>query len=434
MRSLPKFDHPSGLVVLFSSALWEMFALFGMRAVLIYYLTQELRFDQAYAVQVYSLSGAAIFLTGLLGGYVADRLWGLHRAAVAGALMMGVGHFILMSPGLLFPGLALIALGNGFYKPTMWAQVGLLYSNADTRRERGYVVFHVGCNLGALVAPFVCGWLGEAYGWKWAFLVSGVGMLVAAAILGFGRRLLVNQRAAVETAAAASDARAASLKGNLALLALAWLAAVLFWTAYSQIGSTFALWVEASVARTIMLGGSAFTIPAAWFQAVNPALVFLLAPLVTWWWSRDRAQPGAGRDLAKMAIGAGILAASFALLAAASAQAGEGGKVNALWVVLALAPYTLAELVLPPVSMGLYTRLSPARLATIFVSILFLSQMAGNVIASFMGGLWVSLTSASYFALTAAIALGGAVVLLATRLALRGGRVASAGDAVFEKS
>jgi POT family proton-dependent oligopeptide transporter len=410
------FNHPQGLIVLFLSAMWEMFALFGMRAVLIYYLVKGLRFDQPFAVEVYSLSNAAMFLAALAGGYFADRVFGLRRAAIGGALVMATGFFLLMQPSLLYVALAVIALGNGLYKPTMWSQVGLLYANDDGRRERGYIIFHVGNNLGAIAAPFVCGWLGEAYGWDRAFAVCGAGMLISAGVVFFGRSGLM---AKAEPAAAEhrTAAPVRSLRYNLALIVAAWFVAVLFWLAYNQIGSTFALWVDQSVARTISLGKGGFTIPAAWFQAINPMLVFLLAPLVNWGWARETAVAGATRDLRKMAVGAVVLATAFLILAAAAANPAASGKVSALWVVLAIIPYTLGELMLPPVTASLFTRLAPVGYATIFMSFFFLAQMAGSVAASAMGYVWKAVGPSPFFVITALIALAGAALALVARSA-----------------
>lgn len=408
------FDHPPGLVVLFLSAMWEMFAFFGMRAVLIYYLVKSLNFNQPYAIEVYSLSNAAMFFAMLVGGYVADRFLGLRRAAIGGALVMALGFFLLAWPQLLYLGLGVIAVGNGLYKPTMWSQVGLLYSNTDTRRERGYIIFHVGNNLGAIAAPFVCGWLGEAYGWNRAFVACGAGMLVSALVLLAGRSFIARQGHKPDVQLSIAHIPR-SFRYNLALLLVAWFVATLFWLSYNQIGSTFALWVDQSVARTVHLGAASFSIPAAWFQSINPLLVFALAPLVTWGWSREKASPGAARDLRKMAYGAVVLASCFVILAFAAATPMGDGKANPLWVVAAIVPYTLGELMLPPVTASLFTRLAPASLVTVFMGLFFLAQMAGNVAAGFVGGIWADVGPTTFFLFTAGVSLLAAVFALAAK-------------------
>lgn len=410
------FGHPAGLGVLFLSAMWEIFALFGMRAVLVYYLVDQLRFSPQSAVEVYGLSTAAAFFTALLGGLLADRYIGARRAAIAGALLMAAGQFLLVQPSLLYAGLTLIALGNGLYKPTMLAQVGLLYANEDPRRERAYNIYAVGCNFGAVISPLICGAIGAAYGWNRAFLVSGSGMILSAAIFYFGRHYLAPSHPVPRVAETTTQNTSAT--APLAVLCVAWVAGVFFWAAYGQIGGTVALWAQDDVDRALRFGAHAVTVPAAWFQSVNPLLIFLLAPCVNWLWARDRSPVGVRRDLRKMTIGAVQLAVCFAIMAAAAAYGGT--SVSPVWLLLALVPFTLGEIYLNNIGQALFSRVAPARYVSVFMGIWILTLMLGHAAAGWLGRAWTGLSTQAFFSLVAAIALAGAAILAIARPILFG--------------
>lgn len=412
------FGHPGALTVLFLAAMWEIFALVGMRAVLVYYLVGQLRFAEADAAQLYGFSTSAAFFTALIGGLIADRYLGAWRAALTGALLMGVGLFLLASEAMLYPGLVVVAFGNGLFKPTMLAQVGLLYGSEDPRRDRAYNIYAIGCNLGATLSPLVCGALGEAYGWRWAFIAAGIGMVVSAATLVAGRSFLPGHGAHLQVRPAAKVAAARPARRTLMLLGIAWTAAVFFWAAYGQIGGTIALWVGTDVDRVVGPGAASFAIPAAWFQSLNPLLIFLLAPLINWLWVRDRTSIGVGRDTRKMAIGAVQLAISFAIFAVAATAASSGGA-SPLWVVLAIVPFTLGELYLNTIGQAMFSRLAPREFVSVAMGVWILTLMAGYAASGWLGRLWAVLSPATFFAMMAAIALCSALILAIARHSFR---------------
>lgn len=409
------FGHPAALTVLFLAAMWEIFALVGMRAVLVYYLVGQLQFSEANAVQVWGYSTSIAFFTALIGGLIADRYLGAWRAALIGAVLMGTGFFLLSVESLLYPALGVIAIGNGLFKPTMLAQVGLLYSPEDPRRDRAYNVYSVGCNLGATVSPLVCGALGVAYGWKYAFIVCGAGMAISAAILIAGRTLLPRQQTvsadAPQTKGSLNDA------GNLVVLGIAWLAAVLFFAAYGQIGGTIALWTDSSIDRVVEIAGRSFEIPAAWFQSLNPFLIFVLVPFVNWTWARDRAAVTPRRDFGRMATGGLQMAVCFGILAAVAAMSGEGGA-HPLWVVLAIVPYTLGELYLNTTGQSMFSRLAPKGMVSVFIGIWILTLMLGHALAGGFGRIWKVLTPGEFFGVMALVALASAIVMTLARTLL----------------
>lgn len=172
--------HPSGLYVLFGAEMWERFSYYGMRALLVLYLTKHLHFEKADALTVYGTYTGLVYLTPVLGGYLADRYLGQRKAILIGGSLMALGHFAMAVESLLTLALGLIILGNGFFKPNISTMVGQLYTQNDPRRDGAYTIFYMGINLGAFFAPLVCGSLGESqtFGWHYGFAAAGVGMIL----------------------------------------------------------------------------------------------------------------------------------------------------------------------------------------------------------------------------------------------------------------
>jgi POT family proton-dependent oligopeptide transporter len=388
--------------------MWEIFALFGLRAVLIYYLVKQLQMPQDAAVRVYALSTAACILMGVIGGFLADRYLGVRRAVALGGLLMAAGSFALIDPQMLYVGLALTAIGNGLFKPTLAAQVGMLYADDDPRRQRAYTAYKVGCNLGAIGAPLICGAIGAAFGWNWSFLASGIGMVMSVIVFRAGWHLLPDGRRPARSIG--GDARSDRRQTILVALAV-WLGAVLFWVAYRQIESTVVLWADQDLDRMLQVAGRRFEIPAAWFQSVNPFLLFLFAPLVNWIWSRRSGKVQIASDVGRMAVGCMLLALCFGVLALASYGHCSESRVSFLWLVLAIAPLTFAELYVDPIGQGLFSRLAPARFTALFVSVWFLASFTAYLVCTQVGRIWVQVEPAPFFAGVAAVALTGAAVM-----------------------
>jgi POT family proton-dependent oligopeptide transporter len=191
------FGHPPGLFVLFFTEMWERFSYYGMRALLVYYMTKHLLMPQGQASHIYGLYCGLVYFTPLLGGLLADRRWGQHRCVVLGGALMAVGHFLMAFEALFYPALLFLILGNGCFKPNISAQVGGLYGEGDPRRDRAFSLFYVGINLGAFIAPLVCGTLGELWGWHYGFAAAGVGMLLGLVIYLLGQKHLPKDRLAL---------------------------------------------------------------------------------------------------------------------------------------------------------------------------------------------------------------------------------------------
>lgn len=178
--------QPTGLYVLFGAEAWERFSYYGMRAILVLFLVNQLEFKREDALALYGVYTGLVYLTPLLGGYLADRFLGARKAVVIGGCTMALGELLLAFPAMLYPALALLILGNGFFKPNISTIVGGLYREGDPRRDGGFTIFYMGINLGAFFSPLVCGTLGEMFGWKYGFIAAGVGMIIGQIIFNLG--------------------------------------------------------------------------------------------------------------------------------------------------------------------------------------------------------------------------------------------------------
>jgi POT family proton-dependent oligopeptide transporter len=338
-----------------------------------------------------------------------------------GAATMAAGHFMMSFDALFYVALATIALGNGLYLPSLPSQINDLYAANDPRRARAYNIYYVGINLGGFLAPLVCGTLGEIYGWHVGFAAAGVGMLAGLAIYLLGGAYLPHQkplpaRAATRgsaptgsssTGSAQAHAERRRNRSTLALLFGIGIAVTVFRGAYEQVGNTVALWSDIGVTRQ----AGSLIIPVTWFQSLNPLLVFLMTPALLAYWRRRADQGFEPLATRRMALGALIVAVSYALLAGVAAHAGQE-RVNWLWLVLFFAIFTFGELHILPTGLGLFARLAPPRFAATTVAAWFLVMCTGNLCAGAVGTLWSSTSHATFFALLALLATVAALLLL----------------------
>ncbi len=415
------FGQPKGLTILFLTQMWEQFSYYGMRALLVYYMTRGLLLGQEKASLIYGAYTATAYLTPIFGGLIADRWLGRRRAVIIGAGIMAAGHFLMSFDASFYVALATIALGNGLFLPSLPSQIATLYEANDPRRARAYNIYYVGVNLGGFLAPLICGTLGELYGWHVGFAAAGVGMLIGLMVyvLGGGylaapeRKQVQDQRSAPDPAAEASDRMRS--RATFALLVGIGLAVTVFRAAYEQIGNTVALWSDAGVTRQL----GSLLIPATWFQSLNPLLVFIMTPALLGYWRRrsDKGlDPPATR---RMALGALIVASSYGLLAGVAAAAGAQ-RANGLWLVLYFVIFTVGELHILPTGLGLFARLAPEKLAATTVAGWFLATFSGSLCAGAVGTAWSSMSHAAFFGFMALIATTAAALLMALgRFAVR---------------
>jgi POT family proton-dependent oligopeptide transporter len=404
------FGQPRGLTVLFLTEMWTQFSFFGMRALLVYYMTKELMITQTRSSLIYGGYAAAVYFTPIVGGFLADRFIGRKNAVILGAVLMAFGHFMMAAESLFFPALAAIAIGNGFFLPSLSSQINHLYREGDPRLASAYNIYYVGINLGAFLAPIVCGTLGEVYGWHWGFTVAGIGMLVALATYLAGLRYLPAETQGVVAAkpkAAASERasfeRFVLLFGIMAIV-------VIFRGAYEQNGNTIALWTDSGVDRHVTAGWS---IPMTWFQSLNPLLIFLFTPPLVAYWTYRAKQGREPNSITKMAIGAAIVALSYFMLAGVSVWCDvEHARASWIWLSLYFLILTIGELFILPVGLGFFGRSAPDGYGATAIAVWFFAGFAGNIFAGVLGTAWSMVSPAVFFALVGVVGLISAALLL----------------------
>ncbi len=399
------FGQPRGLTILFLTNMWEQFSYYGMRALLVYYMTKELLFAQGKASVIYGAYTACAYFTPIVGGVIADRFLGKRRAIVIGGSIMAAGHFMMTFEPLFYVALGTIALGNGLFLPSLPSQIDDLYEPGDPRVGWAYNVYYVGVNIGGFLAPLICGTLGELYGWHWGFGAAGVGMLAGLAIYLWGQRYLPEQARHPAVERSVEPASRFPRQTILLLVAIA-LAVTVFRGAYEQIGNTVALWADVGLDRR----AGSVTIPMTWFQSLNPLLVMLMTPPLLVWWQRRAKAGRAELPVRKMAIGALIVGVAYLLLAALETA---GGPAHWLWLVLFFAIFTFGELFILPTGLGLFARLAPKGLGATTVAAWYLAIFSGSLAAGFVGPLWSRMSHSAYFLLLAAIAAAAALLLRA---------------------
>ena len=431
------FGHPRGLTFLFATEMWERFSYYGMRALLVLYMVKLLLLPghaenviglatlrslfesmtgplgvQPFSSHIYGLYTGLVYLTPVFGGMLADRVLGQHRTIVLGAAMMAIGHFMMAFESLFLLALTMLILGNGAFKPNMSAQVGGLYARGDPRRDRAYSIFYVGINLGAFLAPLVCGTLGEQLGWHYGFAAAGVGMTIALAIYLYAMPELPPDELHKARAAGIENKplRGSERRGILALIAL-FVPTTLFWATYEQQGNTIVLWADDRTDRIINLIFWHGEIPVTWFQAFNPFMIFAFTPLVValWAWQAKRGKEPS--TVTKMSIGCfGVALANLIMVAAAWRAAGD--EASWLWLLGYFVVLTLGELYLSPIGLSLVSKVAPARMVSMLMGVWLATSFVGNLIAGWLGSFWAGMDKTMFFLMIAGIAfVAGAVIL-----------------------
>jgi len=403
------FGQPRGLTILFLTEMWEKFSFFGMRALLVLYVTKDLMFTQVTASWVYGVYAGGVYATPILGGIIADRWLGRHKAVLIGGAIMALGHFMMAFESLFFVALTTIALGNGLYLPSLPSQIDGLYERDDPRRKSAYNVYYVGINLGAFAAPVVVGTIGELCGFHWGFTVAGIGMIVGLVTYIAGSRYLPPDQPRSALVRSATPPVERPMQRFLLLAAIA-AAIVIFRGAYEQLGNTIPLWTDTSVNRVV---AGSWTIPVTWFQSLNPLMVFLLTPLLVAYWTRRAKHMREPSSLAKMAMGASVVAIAY-LMVAIVAHWAEIRTLQASWLWLTgfLIVMTAGELLILPVGLGLFGRLAPEGLRATTIALWFSAGFLGNLFAGWLGTLWSPLSHGAFFLIAAGVVALAMTLLL----------------------
>lgn len=454
-------QHPTGVFVCFATEVWERFSYYGMRALLVFFLTQHFLFGDSKSYLIYGAYVALAFMTPVLGGAIADRYLGSRKSVTLGAVLLVMGHFGMAIEGppatealvggvltvqrdtfylqAFYLSLALIITGVGFLKNSISTVVGALYARGDPRRDAGFTIFYMGINIGAGVAPVLCGWLGQTYGWRYGFGLAGVGMLAGLVVFLRGQRHLLGHAEPPNAAYlrekvlfGLSRETLIYIGALLPVLAIWWIIqhqevvasllagvgvltgsvilyfafarctraerdqllvcavlivfTVAFWAIYEQLGSSLNLFADRMVNRRVF----GYEIPASMLQALPSLFVIPLAPLFggLWIWLDKRGREPSTPVKFSMAIG--LLSVAFFLFALATRIGHATGQIALAWCVAAFLLFAMGELLLAPVAMSMVTKLAPKRIVGLMMGS-FLLAYSG---ASFIAGLLARLTSA----------------------------------------
>ena len=403
--------HPRGLGTLFFTELWERFSYYGMRSILILYMTSTatqggLGFSVKDAASIYGTYTMSVYLTAVPGGLIADYLTGARLAVFLGGLIIAAGHFsmVFRSMTTFYLGLILISLGTGLLKPNISAMVGGLYRQNDPRRDSGFSIFYMGINLGSVLAGFVVGYLakGETFknflaslgqdpnsSWHYGFGAAGVGMVIGLIIYVLHQERLksvgnkVRKASNTKTEVATREPLTRDDWKRMAVIFIFFLFTILFWGAYEQKGASLNLYADRLVRNQIF--GISFPVP--FLQSLTGTFVIILAPVFSWLWVRmgDR-QPSSPR---KFALGLVFISMAFMLLVPASLFTAEG-RVSVWWLVALYFLAVCGEMCLSPVGLSTVTKLAPVKLVGIMMGIWFLAASFGNKLAGYLSGFFVS--------------------------------------------
>jgi POT family proton-dependent oligopeptide transporter len=467
------FGHPRGLSTLFFAELWERFSYYGMKAILAYYLyrsTDEgaLGLDKSFALSLVAIYGASVYMSGVAGGWLADRVLGGQRAVFYGGVLIMFGHIALALPiGVagVYTGLILIVLGTGLLKPNISTVVGGLYERDDPRRDSGFTIFYMGINLGGFLAPLVCGFLGETYNWHLGFGAAAVGMALGLVVYRLGRRGLGDSAAVppfplpVEERGRVIGRIVAVALGSVAVVALLvvlgvlgaegvinlisllsvllpigyftvmirsprttpversrviayiplFIAAAMFWLLFEQSATVIAAFADTRVDNSFL----GFEFPPSFIQSINPVMIILVAPLFALLWVKlAKRQPATPRKFAYALLLVGL---SFLLMMVAS-QGDPSVRVSLLWLVVMYLVMTCGELLLSPVGLSVTTKLAPRAFASQTMGLWFLATAAGSGVGAIVVRFYSDENAVAYFGVLGAVAIGlGVALVVATK-------------------
>jgi proton-dependent oligopeptide transporter, POT family len=428
----PEFaGHPKGLYVLFFAEMWERFSYYGMRALLIFYLTKHWLFADDKANLIYGAYTSLVYITPVLGGYLADRYLGQRKAVLFGGIMLAIGHGLMAVEGtggqadatinIFWAALAFIIVGSGFLKANISVIVGQLYPRTDIRRDGAYTIFYVGINVGAAIGTILVGYLGETYGWGYGFGLAGIGMLLGLVVFVLGKPLLLGNGEAPNPLTKSKEwtlygigvasvaiiwalVQYQSVIQNLLIVsgigllgyvlysafklephardrmfAILFLIALnpIFWGLFEQAGGSLNLYTDRFVDRA--------GVPASLFQSINPIYIVLLGPIFAWLWvwlGKRGKEPSAP---AKFGLALFQVGLAFLVFVWGAQSVGMGVATPVLFVFLIYFLQTTGELCLSPVGLSAMNRLAPKHLASLIMGAWFYMTAVGNFVAGKIG-------------------------------------------------
>ncbi len=419
--------HPKGLYLLFATEMWERFSYYGMRALLVLYLTESvmnggLGFSESNASLLYGIFTGLVYFTPLIGGWIADNYLGQRRSILIGAVTMMFGQLCLFyesSLPFLYAGLSLLILGNGFFKPNISVIVGDLYAPGDKRKDSAYTIFYMGINVGALFAPLLTGYFALHYGYRYGFLVAAIGMLLGLIVYQtLGDRYLGDlcKNPAGKTELAEKEPLTKDEKDRITVVLVFVLFSIFFFAGFEQAGSSITLYTDKYIDRQV----GAFEIPTAWFQSINPLFIVLLAPLLTILWKTLDSQGREPSIPVKMAMGMVLLGAGFLFLVGAVQQRGgdvadETIKASVGFMILTYLFHTIGELCLSPIGLSMVSKLSPVRLASLLMGVWLLSSFFANLLGGYLASYTSTLGAGTIFSFLAIFSIVLGLILFSLR-------------------
>ncbi|TRX57417.1 peptide MFS transporter [Thalassomonas sp. M1454] len=415
------FGHPKGLFLLFGTEMWERMSYYGMRGIFVLYLVafaSSFGWDMAYfgidptaddaeklfntaiqskALGILGIYAFFVYVTPVLGGWMADNVWGQRKSIIVGGLLMMLGQFALGTPHAMIPGmettflwigLILLIFGNGFFKPNISTMVGDLYTEGDKRRDAAFTIFYMGINLGSILGYLVVGTIGEKINYQYGFLVAGLGMLAGVILqLALSKKYLGN--VGVEPAAklAKTDKTASSgpltseERDRVKVILIMSFFTIIFWLGFEQAAGSMNLFAKYKT-DLVFFG---WEMPASWLQMVNPIFVIILAPIfAAMFLKMGAAEPNSPK---KFSLGMFFLGLGFISMVMAALQIGdtEGAKAHVIWLVLAYLFHTMGELCLSPIGLSMVTKLAPLKYTSLLMGMWFFFSGVGNYLAAWVG-------------------------------------------------
>ncbi len=441
--------HPKGLYLLFFTEMWERFSYYGMRAIFILFLTKAIMFSDKDASNIYGSFTGLVYLTPLLGGYLCDRYLGNRRSILIGGIMMALGQFFLFlsasnysslsfAQTLLWIGLTVLIVGNGFFKPNISTMVGSLYPQGDRKVDSAFTIFYMGINLGAFFSPLVCGGIGDTGNiadFKWGFLAACIGMIISSIsfevlknkylvapdgkplgmpvqkldmknigiiigsivlifiLLSFKNLFksdldliayLIYGAMIIIPLIIITDKSLTSVERSriLVIFILAFFV-IFFWSAFEQAGASLTLFADKQTDRFI--GG--WEMPASWFQSVNPLAIITIAPLMTVLWGFLHKRNAEPASPLKMAWGLTLLCLGYVVIAMAVKGVDSSVKVSMFWLISLYLLHSIGELCLSPIGLSMVSKLAPIRFASLLMGTWFLANAAANKFAGTLSAL-----------------------------------------------
>lgn len=390
------FGHPVGLYVLFFTEMWERFSYYGMRALLVLYLTSKttdinpgVGWTQGEALALYGWYTALVYIMSIPGGILADKFLGQKKSVILGAILLVIGHSVLAIEAMwaFYTGLVFIILGVGCLKPNISTMVGGLYKKGDVRRDKGFTIFYIGINIGAFLSGLVVGYVGEVHGWHYGFGLAGILMVLGLIQFLAGQKYLVHVGNYLGKSEKKEDQEAYKRpltkieKDRIVVLLISFLLIIAFFAAFEQAGGLMNIYAKEKTNRMLM----GWEVPATWFQSLNSFFIITLGVSVAAYWARRKLKGTEASSLFKMIIGLGITGVGFLFMSAAASEYDSTGSSMMIWLVLAYLFHTVGELCLSPVSLSFVTKLAPAKYASIMMGIYFATTGLGNKAAGLLG-------------------------------------------------